>query len=179
MILAISGPQGGGKDTIGEGLAEIFEADVDRFARNLYAMCATVDPVFHPKMAHADKDDWVLGRPELGTRRAFLEKLGTEFGRDMIHPNLWTLLTLERGTLLPRILVDCRFDSEAEAVREIGGLVIHLRPDWTSFGRRHASDFPIAVRPGDIVMKLTEGNYEADLERLASMVADNYKADAR
>ena len=178
MILALCGPKEGGKDTMGEGLAALFAAEVDRFANKLYAMANVIDPVIHPKMSHEDKEDWLLGKEELGTRRNFLEKLGTEFGREHIHPELWSILALEGATALPTVLVDCRFENEAAGVRELGGLVIHLRPDWTTYGRKHKSDHPLQVQQGDIVMKLTKGSYEEDLQRLASLVADNYKADA-
>ena len=179
MILALSGPKGGGKDTIGEGLAKLFEADVDRFARKLYAMGAAFDPVIHPKMSHEDKEDWLLGDPELGTRRNFLEKLGTEFGREIIHPLLWVNAAIRDAYRLPTVLVDCRFENESKAVRDVGGVVIHLRPDWTDFGRQHKSDHPLTVYPGDIVFRLTNGNYEDDLERLATLVANQLKGDAR
>lgn len=178
MIIALCGPKEGGKDTLGEGLAALFVAEVDRFANKLYAMCAVIDPDIHPKMSHEDKEDWLLGNPELGTRRNFLEKLGTEFGRELIHPDLWAILTLDSIANLPTILVDCRFENEAEAIRDRGGLVVHLRPDWTTYGRQHKSDHPLQVKQGDIVMKLTDGNYVDDLERLASLIADNFKGNA-
>ncbi len=175
MIIGLSGPQGGGKDTIGKGLAEIFLLDVDRFAAKLYDMARAFDPAFHPLMPHSEKDGYVLGDPALGTRRNFLEKLGTEFGRNLIHSNLWTKATMHRVGILPTILVDVRYENEAEAIRDAGGLVVHLRPDWTTFGGKHPSDHALSPQAGDLVAPLVAGNYEADLQFIADKIASRFE----
>ena len=171
MIIGLAGPKGGGKDTIANGLAEIFQLDKRRYAEKLYVMAATFDPVFHPDMLHSDKEDWVLGDPDLGTRREFIEKLGTEFGREMIHRDIWTKGLISSIAMLPTVVADVRFESEADAIRNLGGVIIHLRPDWTDFGRKHVSDFPLTIAPGDLALKTYRGQTERAIEQAAEFVA--------
>lgn len=60
--------------------------------------------------------------------RQLYQLFGTEFGREMVHPDLWLLLMENRlGELDPdvAIITDVRFDNEAKWIREMGG-EIHL-----------------------------------------------------
>lgn len=174
MIIGLSGPKGGGKDTIGKGLAEIFHLEVDRFAAKLYDMARAFDPEIHPAMSHAKKDGFLLNDPELGTRRAFLEKLGTEFGRNLINEGLWIKGTMDRVGILPTVLVDVRYPEEAEAIRDRGGVVVHLRPDWVSFGGEHPSDRGLKPKPGDIVAPLTHNQQDDDLQFIADAITAKF-----
>ena len=62
--------------------------------------------------------------------REFLQKLGTEFGREQLGENIWvdmliSSLDKEKSYIIP----DVRFDNEAEAIRKAGGKVIKvIRP---------------------------------------------------
>jgi hypothetical protein len=60
-----------------------------------------------------------------------MQSLGTNWGRDMIGPTLWTGLwyatvsdVLDHGGRV--VCDDCRFPNEAEVVRNIGGFVVRL-----------------------------------------------------
>ena len=64
--------------------------------------------------------------------RIAMQRLGTDWGRKMIHPDLWTSLWQHRvryladqyaGNLLV-VADDVRFPNEAAAVKELGGVVI-------------------------------------------------------
>lgn len=66
------------------------------------------------------------------SRRSLMEQLGTQFGREMIHPNLWVLRTLKD---LPKfcIISDVRFPNEVKAIEDLGGVVIRInRPGFES-----------------------------------------------
>lgn len=74
--------------------------------------------------------------PEFGcTMRVFLQRLGTEFGRELINPDIWTNTWissththLEAGRIV--VADDVRFTNEVEAIKALGGVMIHLsRPD--------------------------------------------------
>ena len=61
-----------------------------------------------------------------------MQTIGTDWGRDLIGPTLWTGLwhatvsdVLDHGGRV--VCDDCRFANEAEAVRNIGGRVIRLQ----------------------------------------------------
>lgn len=181
MIIGLTGPQGGGKDTIADGLVSLFEVDKRRFSETLYAMAACFEPVFHPAMAHSDKEDYLLGDPSLGTRREFLEKLGTEFGRYLIHPDVWVmrLMASIEASKLPTVICDVRFENEADAIRRAGGMIIHLIPDWTDFGYWHPSDCPLPKQSGDFLLHLVEGQLDEGIQRAGNHVMHHYGAKAR
>lgn len=83
------------------------------------------------------------------TPRLFLQLIGTEGGRNLIHPNVWVNSTFadyrpvnldnievgESSTnvycIMPDwILTDMRFPNEAEAIKERGGLLIRIERPW-------------------------------------------------
>ncbi len=68
------------------------------------------------------------------TPRWAMQTLGTEWGRELMGPDIWanawehaaTLVLNEGGTV---VVDDCRFPNELEAVRHLGGVAINiLRP---------------------------------------------------
>lgn len=174
MIIGIAGPQEGGKDTIARELSEYFGLDVDRFAAIIYRMAAVVDPAFKPNMSHRDKEAFVLGRKELGTRRDFLRKLGTGWGRDMIHEDIWAILTTERIPSCGLILADVRKANEAQAILDAGGIVIELRPDWTDFSYEHDTDMPLLGRYVTSYLPLTKGDILEGSQTAAELVLKHY-----
>lgn len=75
------------------------------------------------------------------TPRKLLQLIGTECGRQIIHPNIWVNATFTRyrndidhsnGTLVENgeypnwIITDVRFPNEAEAIRDRGGILIRV-----------------------------------------------------
>lgn len=165
IVIGLHGPIGSGKDTLARGLRQ---AVSDRrvlsfkFARALYAMAQQIDPAFYPEMLHDAKEAPLLGRPELGTRRNFLEKLGTEFGRNLIDPDFW-VKTLEADIAFAEpvvaVVTDVRFPNEAAWIRK-NGILVHLQPDWITVGSdsRHASNAGLDQEPMDIVLPLRKGD---------------------
>ena len=81
------------------------------------------------------------------TPRILLQLLGTECGRKIIHPNIWINSTLGNGVkfnnmeIYPNIIVtDVRFQNEADAILEKGGIVIRLNRE---------SDLPISTHESE------------------------------
>jgi hypothetical protein len=75
--------------------------------------------------------------PELGvTSRHLMQTLGTEWGRQCIHPNVWTDAWVRRVADIPTdmcvVADDVRFPNEIEAVRSVGGMIWRIdRPGIT------------------------------------------------
>ncbi len=127
MIIAFTGGYGSGKSTAIELLRKSTTADIKlvKFAAPMY-----------------DMQEYIYNRIEAAYRRPkdfvkdrkLLQWIGTEFGRSL-DKDLWLKIwkaeasvNLSIGTLV--VCDDCRFDNEAEAVKEMGGIVIRLiRPD--------------------------------------------------
>ena len=84
------------------------------------------------------------------TPRLLLQLLGTEAGRQIIHPNIWLNALfadykpysysqkicmghdamVHKGDLFPNwIITDCRFPNEAQAIKDRGGVVIRVKRD--------------------------------------------------
>ncbi len=62
--------------------------------------------------------------------RFFMQHLGTEFGRDIIGENFWVNITMEECKKYPDVVIsDCRFPNEAEAIKEVGGILIRICRD--------------------------------------------------
>lgn len=60
--------------------------------------------------------------------RLMLQTLGTEWGRDCIHSDLWVLRGLEICKDKECVVIpDVRFENEAIQIREAGGIVIQIQ----------------------------------------------------
>lgn len=177
MIIGLHGPQKSGKDTLAKLLSKAIPSVVIvKFADGLYDMAARIDPAFHPNMPHALKDAYLLDRLEFGTRRNFLQKLGTEFGRNMIHEDFWlelaktkikSIIDNYQGAVV--IVTDVRFESEANWIRGVGTL-IHLQPDWPTATSTHASDIPLSIDPADEIINLIQHKEAKGLTSLLQIV---------
>lgn len=163
MILALSGLAGCGKSTAAAYLAERHGFARVRFAGPLKAMLrgflaeAGTPPGEIERMIEGDRKQEPA--PELAGRtpRYVMQTLGTEFGRDMIHRDLWTMAwsagasaALDRGA--PGVVVeDCRFPNEVEAVRALGGRVMRIvRPTGTLSLAPHPSEGQVLTVDGTI-----------------------------
>ncbi|MGP6423894.1 deoxynucleotide monophosphate kinase family protein [Pseudomonas pharyngis] len=99
--------------------------------------------------------------PWLGrSPRQLMQSLGTEWGRNSVHPELWLLLAAQNLDLLARthdtakgfVVSDIRFENEADFIRKRGGLVIHLRRPGATQVNSHVSERGIEVQANDIVI---------------------------
>ena len=86
--------------------------------------------------------------PLLGgkTPRKFLQVLGTEFGREMIWEPIWVESCMAKAKAVQHACIsDCRFDNEAEAIKNAGGIIIHIhRPNVTIAENSHKSESGIS-----------------------------------
>ena len=96
------------------------------------------------------------------TPRWAMQSLGTEWGRDLIHPDLWINLWCMRvkATLARGIMVtsdDVRYQNEVDVVREFGGTIIEVQRPSLVAANDHKSE---ALKVGgDIVIK-NDGSIE-------------------
>lgn len=99
---------------------------------------------------------------ELGgrTSRHCLQKLGTEWGRGMVHDNLWVdvakrrvIALLELGEKV--VIDDMRFPNEFEMVREIEGLCAAVARPSAVESSGHASEGALDDNVFDVVIENT------------------------
>lgn len=179
-IIGLCGAISSGKDTLASKLSY---AGFKRykFADPLYAMANAVDPSFHPDMPHEAKADYLLGNLSFGTRRNFLQQLGTEFLRNTINENFFLLYMriaiikhLENHPTMGVVISDVRFENEATLIREMGGHIIHLKPDWDCPTSAHASDQPVAYVKGDSILGLKHGQPDLGHRMLLGLIEDAF-----
>lgn len=90
------------------------------------------------------------------TMRHLLQSLGTDWGRKLIHPDLWVLAAAQRiDAMLAEgcslVFEDVRFDNEAAFIRELGGRILHIERD-TGLTDEHASELGVKFVPGDVLI---------------------------
>lgn len=162
--IGIAGPKRSGKDTLAVPLAALFGLELDSFAapiRRFVAELAGLGPDLTALEFHKEtRIPWLDG----ATPRHMMQTLGTEWGRQLVHPDLWVrslFARLPAGGVVP----DVRFPNEAIAIRERGGVVIQLQREGFGRGDAHASEQPLPEELVDVV--LHNAGTPADLLRSA------------
>lgn len=127
VIIGFAGRAGAGKTTAATHLVEHHGFERVRFAGPLKSMMRALGCT-EQEVDGARKElpcDLLGGR----TPRQAMQWLGTEWGREMIAPDLWTRAWEYAAAGRPRVVVDdVRFPNEVEAVRRLGGVVILISP---------------------------------------------------
>lgn len=69
------------------------------------------------------ESDYFCGR----TPRHAMQTLGTEWGRDLMAPDIWVKACMQRCHSLGKaVITDVRFPNEVAAVKEAGGIIIRI-----------------------------------------------------
>lgn len=103
----------------------------------------------------ADKErplDLLCGR----TARHAMQSLGTEWGRECIHPELWLRAwrhaaeQVTSGGSCPSLIIvdDLRFDNEAAYLRGLGAIIVRVFRDGIHYEQDYASERPVAYDAG-------------------------------
>lgn len=141
-IVAFTGLAGSGKSTAAAYLVERHGFQRVRFAGPLKAMMAALGCT-HEQIDGPEKEtpcDLLGG----GTPRHAMQTLGTEWGRDLITPDLWirawqaAVAKVPAG--VPIVVDDCRFPNEADAVRAAGGVIVRIDRPGAGTASVHASE---------------------------------------
>lgn len=137
MIIGFTGRKGSGKTAASLALQDngfrllSFASTIKKMANVLLRDAGLTDI----DIAHAgDHKEDVL--PVIGVSyRNLLQTLGTEWGRSLVHENIWCKVARKmlESTLGDVVFDDVRFANEAELIRSMGGVIIHIhRPDLDS-----------------------------------------------
>jgi hypothetical protein len=138
MIIGISGKKGSGKSTISEMfLTEGFY--LDSFATSVKDIAAIIFNYDRTKIEGFTGEDRIwrenidneisnfLGRPF--RPRDSLTIIGTEFGRNMIHPDIWIKTVFDRYKSNENknlVITDLRFPNEFESIKKHKGYTIRI-----------------------------------------------------
>lgn len=137
MLIGLCGVAGAGKNTVAEFLTDSDGCQFLQvaFADPLYECVSTITGLPVAKLKNRDVKEAVI--PWLGkSPRQMLQSLGTEWGRNTIHDEIWIRIALERAKAELAcgrgvVITDVRFDNEAQAIIAAGGEVWKVdRPGW-------------------------------------------------
>lgn len=151
-IIGLAGKARSGKDTVADYLASHYGyqpiAFADPIRAGLKAMFNLED-----RWIDRDKEDaikWIGA-----SYRQLAQTLGTEWGRQQIHPDLWVLTLAKRLWYASEddkfIVTDVRFPNEAVWVRSVGQLMHLDRMDAPDV-RQHVSEPGIEPRMGEWIV---------------------------
>lgn len=137
MIIGISGKKGSGKDAFGghlidEGIIHNKECESFSFAGPIKQMVMTGFNLTYDQIYGAKKEEVI---PYLGvTPRYLMQTLGTEWGRNLIQPNIWvdTLFEYVDGVVDDvdfATITDVRFLNEIESVKKRNGILVKVQRD--------------------------------------------------
>lgn len=145
IIIGLAGPMRSGKSVVAERLADLYGFERESFSKPLKDMLR----------AFGLTDDHLEGNLKntplalLGgkTPRHAMQTLGTEWGRELIHPDLWALHWKARTADhhahgLSVVEEGTRFPNEVEAIRALGGYVVYIdRPsELRNVSSEHVSE---------------------------------------
>lgn len=148
MLVGLTGYAGSGKDTAAAGLIASGWKRVS-FAEPLRQMLLTLNPLIDndgSRLARSvERIGWKETKHEFAEVRRLLQVMGTEVGREMIDPDLWTKLAKKETDRYHNaghsvVFTDVRFKNEAEMIKLNGGKVIRIHREGTSPARNHVSD---------------------------------------
>lgn len=117
---------------------------------------------------------------ELGTTpRYMMQTMGTEWGRKVVHPELWVRLAKrELDTLSPKypgmVISDVRFENEATWIRSEGGSIVHIeRPYYLAEipNPKHSSEHGVVFGTRDVGLR-NEGTLEDYLNNISRVFSD-------
>lgn len=165
ILIGIAGKAGSGKDTVAEHLWTEHGFLRTAFADPLKAAAVEIFGLSHNHftdrtLKEAPMEFWGM------SPRQILQIMGTEAMKPHFGDDVWLkrwFLTYKMFKDSDHIVVsDVRFDLEADAIRKLGGLILHLeRPTETLTGEtaQHVSESGITVHKEDVTI-VNDGTIE-------------------
>ena len=173
-LIAFTGPAGAGKSTAADALVEEgwvrvkFADPLKNMMRAFYTSCGLEDSAYiEARIEGAFKeepDPFLKGR----TPRHAMQTLGTEWGRECVHQNLWVEAWSQKvmnmfDRDLDVVVDDCRFPNEAAAVRALGGRVVEVIGRDKGLGKKHESEAGVGEPDMSITNALSLEQFQHDI----------------
>lgn len=145
-VIILTGPAGSGKSTVSDIIAQEDNWSQLKFAQALKSMLVFGLGLHRSQLAGPDKE---IGLEILGGRtpRHAMQTLGTEWGRNLMHPSIWAIAEVRAVKELfatypdARVIYDdCRFPNEIDLMREaFNTTVIRIVPEFEGYTPIEAS----------------------------------------
>ncbi|MCW5597713.1 MAG: hypothetical protein KIT80_23665 [Chitinophagaceae bacterium] len=171
-LIGLTGEAGSGKDTVGQILLNDHGYAIDSFKANLISPLAEIfdvdSSIFCDRKLKEEPSASLFGK----SPREVMQSFGTDWGRNMIHPDIWvkhTKMNIRRllDKNLKVVVTDVRYNNEAEMIRDLGGEIWKIdRPNNPfKIDTSHCSENGIA----DDYIDLTIKNH-SDIDKLKRMI---------
>ena len=155
VIIGLAGRKRVGKDSIADILKGEFGFGSDSFAAPFRNFVYQLIGAAQDQEIDKEKTiDWLGASP-----RHLMQTLGNEWGRKMIHPEIWinalrNRLTLRNRLALsrsywPLVITDVRYENEAQTVRDMGGWIVHVRRPQLPYTDMHESESDLVIQKSD------------------------------
>jgi hypothetical protein len=171
-VIGLHGRARAGKDTVANFILSHRGGYLYSFADPIRAMLVPLGIDMSDPYWQARKEDVI---PALGVSpRRLMQTLGTEWGRQIINPDLWLILAKQRLLNFGpgMVIADVRFENEASWVRSQGGRVIHIeRPNNVAI-EAHASEAGVEFKGEEGDIKIVNGGTLEDLQNIIREVFD-------
>lgn len=180
ILIGLCGPAGCGKDTVAKHMANcgFFRYTLAMpIKKGLEAMLGIDIGVWDDRERKEQVIPWLGKSP-----RQVAQTLGTEWGRQLVHPELWVALMLRswdavRVSGSPRMVVtDVRFDNEAIAIINAGGTVWRVEREGVAPVAAHVSEKGIDPRhvTGTIKNNGSRDQLEVNVTQWVSFLMKRY-----
>jgi hypothetical protein len=176
-IIGINGVARSGKDTLAGFLVEDHGFDQESFAAPIRQCVSLITGIPMADLIDGPLKEQPIEWLGCVTPRYLMQTLGTEWGRQLVHPEIW-LRVMERKLYAAAdrgvsgvAISDVRFDNEAEFVREtMNGTVVSVERPGVKPVQAHASEAGIARGLIDQVIR-NDGSLE-DLRTKAQVLGN-------
>lgn len=144
MLIGLAGYARAGKDTVGAILRTDFGYKTKAFADPMRAAALAIDPIIdHHGYRYREIVDQ-LGYDEAKKQpevRRFLQRLGTEMGRDLFGQNFWVDLTFKDYSATGDLVItDVRYPNEWAAIERRGGVIVRITRPGCGPANDHISE---------------------------------------
>ncbi len=175
-IIGLLGPAGGGKSHGAEWFRQEHKFTLVKMATPLKNMLRGLG-LTHEHIEGKLKEEPCAILSGKSPRFA-MQTLGTEWGRQIMDQDFWVNAWKETSRDFPRVVVDdVRFANEAQAIRDMGGTLIRVRPAVDKQPQMdnatHASETESNAIPVDFEIP---NDYGPDFVFLLDDVLEKYRA---
>lgn len=174
LLIGLCGPAGAGKSTVAKIIARRYNGLVMPLAAPIKGMIESLG--VDPKHLYGTPEDKEEPLELFGGKSArfAMQQLGTEFGRTTFGEDFWINIWFNTVRVLPHSIViadDVRFENEAKAIKDNGGIVIGVVKSYEDFDRApvHASEDFLKVPKDALVFN---SGSTAALEAVVTRILD-------
>ena len=143
MIIGLAGYAQSGKDTVAKVLINKFNFTKIAFAEMIRESLIRLNPLVKDGVSLASlvgEVGWDEAKQEEEVRR-LLQVFGTEVGRSLLGDNVWVDLALKgMKPNVNYVFTDVRFESEAEAIKKLGGEIWRVSREGVGSVNGHSSE---------------------------------------